>query len=80
MNVVECEVGKMGLQFFSEDGVYLSDPCYMTASLNTTLVFMLAVFAKFFVWVIYLVHFAVLEPFKIIFFLFFNNHFSIFLY
>lgn len=52
--------GENGAAVFSEDGVYLSDPCYMTASLNTTLVFMLAVFAKFFVWIIYLVHFVVL--------------------
>lgn len=72
--------GKWGCIFFRGWCLSISDPCYMTVSLNTTLVFMLAVFAKFFVWVIYLVHFAVLEPFKIIFFLFFNNHFSIFLY
>lgn len=57
---VNARWGKWGCIFFSGWCLSISDPCYMTASLNITLVFMLAVFAKFFVWVIYLVHFAVL--------------------
>lgn len=64
MDVGECgwmRGGENGAAvFFRGWCLSINDPCYMTASLNTTLVFMLAVFAKFFVWVIYLVHFAVL--------------------